>query len=71
MQNVNVKTISMAYTEYQVDLQNAETKGYGSCLATMRHVLDGKIVKRGEGTTDEEWKIWSDLMERLKSEKST
>jgi hypothetical protein len=71
MQNFNVKTLMIAYAEYQAELTNAESKGYGSCLSVIKHVLEGKVVKRGEGTTDEEWQVWSDLMERLKSEKAT
>jgi hypothetical protein len=71
MSNSTTKTISMSYSEYEADLSKSNLEGYSQAMSIVRHVLNGKTVKRGEGTTDEEWAIWAQLMEKVKNEKDT
>ena len=61
----DTKTISMALSEYEKDLNQANAAGYGQALAILKHVLDGKIVKQSDNTTKEEWEVWQALMDRL------
>jgi hypothetical protein len=61
----STKTLSMSLSEYEQDLNEANASGYGQALAVLKHVLEGKTVKRSDQTTPEEWEVWSLLQERL------